>query len=109
GIEAKKALMRTHTLRKSLLVSTLLCSGAAGAQAFSWLDDPPAPNSQAQQVLSAAQTPDLMAPAVVSVTAPSTVTIPAGTRVMMVLESPLHTTSGTAGSGIYLETFFPVI
>src|SRR5262249_39743441 len=31
------------------------------------------------------------------------------TRVMMVLESPLHTTSGTAGSGIYLETFFPVI
>jgi type IV secretion system protein VirB10 len=41
--------------------------------------------------------------------APSTLTIPAGTRVMMVLKSPLHTTSGTAGSGIYLETLFPVV
>jgi hypothetical protein len=28
---------------------------------------------------------------------------------MMVLKSPLHTTSGTAGSGIYLETLFPVV
>jgi hypothetical protein len=28
---------------------------------------------------------------------------------MMVLKSPLHTTSGTAGSGIYLETIYPVI
>jgi hypothetical protein len=27
----------------------------------------------------------------------------------MVLQSPLHTTSGTAGSGIYLETLYPVI
>lgn len=41
--------------------------------------------------------------------APSTLTIPAGTRVMMVLKSPLHTTSGTAGSGIYLETLYPVV
>jgi hypothetical protein len=28
---------------------------------------------------------------------------------MMVLKSPLHTTSGTAGSGLYLETLFPVV
>ena len=27
----------------------------------------------------------------------------------MVLKSPLHTTSGTAGSGLYLETLFPVV
>jgi type IV secretion system protein VirB10 len=50
-----------------------------------------------------------MAPQVATTTVPSTVTIPAGTRVMMVLKSPLHTTSGTAGSGLYLETLFPVI
>jgi hypothetical protein len=29
--------------------------------------------------------------------------------VLMVLKSPLHTTSGTAGSGLYLETLFPVV
>ena len=50
-----------------------------------------------------------MAPQVATATAPSTVTIPAGTRVLMVLKSPLHTTSGTAGSGLYLETLYPVI
>ncbi len=50
------------------------------------------------------------APPLVEQTAtPSAVTIPAGTRVLMVLKSPLHTTSGTAGSGIYLETLYPVI
>jgi hypothetical protein len=27
----------------------------------------------------------------------------------MVLKSPLHTTSGTAGSGLYLETLYPVV
>lgn len=36
-------------------------------------------------------------------------TIPAGTRVLMTLKSPLHTTSGTEGSGLYLETLYPVI
>jgi len=101
--------MRTHTLLKSLLLCMLLCSGAAFTQALPWLDDPPPANSGAQQVFSSAPLSDTMAPAVDNATAPSTVTIPAGTRVMMVLESPLHTTSGTAGSGLYLETLFPVI
>jgi type IV secretion system protein VirB10 len=48
-------------------------------------------------------------PPVAPAATPSAVTIPAGTRVLMVLKSPLHTTSGTAGSGIYLETLYPVI
>jgi len=39
----------------------------------------------------------------------SSVTLPAGTRVVMALKVPVHTTSGTAGSGLYLETLFPVI
>src|SRR5207342_3033075 len=58
---------------------------------------------------SAKATSEAMVPQVATTTAPSTVTIPAGTRVMMVLKSPLHTTSGTAGSGLYLETLYPVI
>ncbi len=37
------------------------------------------------------------------------VTIPAGTHLLMKLVSPLHTTSSTAGSGAYLETVFPVV
>lgn len=37
------------------------------------------------------------------------VTIPAGTHLLMKLVSPLHTASSTAGSGAYLETVFPVV
>jgi hypothetical protein len=36
-------------------------------------------------------------------------TIPAGTHVVMKMTSPLHTTSATPGSAVYLETSFPVI
>jgi hypothetical protein len=38
-----------------------------------------------------------------------TITIPAGTHLLMKLISPLHTTSSTPGSGVYLETAFPVV
>jgi hypothetical protein len=37
------------------------------------------------------------------------ITIPAGTRLLMKLMSPLHSTSSTPGSGVYLETAFPVV
>jgi type IV secretion system protein VirB10 len=85
-----------------LLAIVALFSSAAFSQALpaAWFDDPPALD-QAPLIIS-------NAPGIQS-SAPSTLTIPAGTRVMMVLKSPLHTTSGTAGSGIYLETLFPVI
>lgn len=39
----------------------------------------------------------------------TTVTIPAGTRVLLSLVSPLHTTSATPGSGAYSETAAAVI
>ena len=42
-------------------------------------------------------------------TPPAAVTILAGTHVMMILRSPLRTTSGTEGSGIYLDVLYPVI
>ena len=40
---------------------------------------------------------------------PEPITIPAGTHLLMKLISPLHTTSSTPGSGVYLETAFPVV
>jgi type IV secretion system protein VirB10 len=40
---------------------------------------------------------------------PEVISIPAGTHLLMKLISPLHTTSSTPGSGVYLETAFPVI
>lgn len=37
------------------------------------------------------------------------VTLPAGTHILMRLSSPLHTTSARQGSGVYLETSSPVL
>ena len=37
------------------------------------------------------------------------ITIPTGTHLLLKLTSALHTTSGTPGAGVYLETSFPVI
>jgi hypothetical protein len=37
------------------------------------------------------------------------ITLPAGTHLLMKLISPVHTTSSTPGSGVYLETVFPVV
>lgn len=44
-----------------------------------------------------------------SAAVPAVFTIPAGTRVLATLTSPLHTTSAQAGSGVYLETAEPVV
>lgn len=96
-------------MKTLLLAAGLALSNSAFSQAIPWLDDQP---------LAAVQSPPapVQPPLIVTgplagmpSSAPSTLTIPAGTRVMMILKSPLHTTSGTAGSGIYLETLFPVI
>jgi hypothetical protein len=40
---------------------------------------------------------------------PASYTIPAGTRILARLTSPLRTTSATEGSGVYLETQFPIV
>ena len=90
--------MKRYGSRKTpLLLPALLLSSTAFAQAIPWPDEDQPPQIVAQQ------------PASISPSAPSTLSIPAGTRVMMVLKSPLHTTSATAGSGIYLETLYPVV
>src|SRR5215813_2184911 len=40
---------------------------------------------------------------------PASTVVPAGTHVLMQLMSPLHTTSATNGSAVYLEVTMPVI
>jgi hypothetical protein len=40
---------------------------------------------------------------------PAVYTIPAGTTILARLTSPLHTTSATVGSGVYMETTYPVV
>jgi hypothetical protein len=103
-------MIRLDGKKSSLLLATVMLAKLASAQGLPWLDEPPVQIGPAQNALLD-QTPlvQTMAPQVATTTAPSTVTIPAGTRVLMVLKSPLHTTSGTAGSGLYLETLFPVV
>ena len=103
-------MIRLDAKKSSLLLATVMLAKLASAQGLPWLDEPPAQTAVVQNE-SPGQTPLLqtMAPQVATTTAPSTVTIPAGTRVLMVLKSPLHTTSGTAGSGLYLETLYPVV
>ena len=97
-------MIRLASRTSSLLLAAMLFAKLASAQAVPWFDDPPAANGPAISALqNETQIPETMAPL------PSTVTIPAGTRVLMVLKSPLHTTSGTAGSGLYLETLYPVV
>jgi len=97
-----------------LLLAALLAPAAARAQAIPWSFDDRHSTSGAPPSVSLAPASSIVFPAgapqtASAVTMPGAVTLPAGTRVLMVLESPLHTTSGTVGSGIYLETLYPVI
>jgi hypothetical protein len=103
-------MIRLDTTKSSLLLASVMLARLASAQGLPWLDEPSSQTAVMQNE-SPNQTPLLqtMAPQVATTTAPSTVTIPSGTRVLMVLKSPLHTTSGTAGSGLYLETLYPVV
>ena len=103
-------MIRLDMKKRFLLLAIIMLAELASAQGLPWLDEPSAQTAVMQNE-SPDQTPLLqtMAPQVATTTAPSTVTIPAGTRVLMVLKSPLHTTSGTAGSGLYLETLYPVV
>lgn len=69
--------------------------------------------SQAQVGFLAAGSRGTQAAPPAATTAPSVnpapTAIPAGTHLLMKLVSPLHSTSSTNGSGVYLETLFPVV
>jgi hypothetical protein len=98
---------RFDSTKVLLFLATVLFSGVAFGQVVPWLPDDPPSLAGNQPVVAPAEAVNTLSQSMVPV--PSTVTIPAGTRVLMVLKSPLHTTSGTAGSGLYLETLYPVI
>jgi hypothetical protein len=49
------------------------------------------------------------APATPSVAAPQTVTVPAGTKVLLSLKSAINTKTAQQGDGVYLISSFPVI
>jgi hypothetical protein len=103
-------MIRLDAEKSSLFLAIVMLAEFASAQGLPWLDDPPAQAALVQDTSpDQPQILQTMAPQVATTTTPSTVTIPAGTRVLMVLKSPLHTTSGTAGSGLYLETIYPVV
>jgi hypothetical protein len=68
---------------------------------------PPGEESSTPAQLSADASNAQAAGAIATPSAP--VAIPAGTHIMMVLTSPLHTTSASAGSGLYLRTLYPII
>lgn len=69
--------------------------------------------SQAQVGFLAAGSRGTQAALTAAAAAPSVIpvptAIPAGTHLLMKLVSPLHSTSSTNGSGVYLETLFPVV
>jgi hypothetical protein len=60
-------------------------------------------------VNGASKTATTVSEAVAAEINPETITIPAGTHLLMRLICPLHTTSSTPGSGVYLETAFPLV
>jgi hypothetical protein len=95
---------RVSKSRMILIAAGSLFVGVASAQSLQWIEAPV--QSPQQQSLSQNSTPTQAGP---NQALPSSVTVPAGTRVMMELTSPLHTTSGTEGSGIYLETLYPLV
>ena len=80
--------------RLILLAAVLLCQPGAAAAQFAI--KPAATNPQSAQPLEAEDTSE-------------SITIPAGTAVLMSLRSPLNTVSAESGAGLYLETISAVI
>jgi hypothetical protein len=98
--------MVTRRFGSRLLFVIAVCLLRVGAfsQVMPTPDQVPVP-TQSQAV----EPSGLASPATPAPPSSQGATIPAGTRMLLVLQSPLNTTSGTAGSGIYLETRYPVI
>ncbi len=99
-------MFRLAASKSSMLLAGSIFSGIAFAQTPLWTDQPPAQSNQQQLITGNNSVTQVGAGMALSA---ASVTLPAGTRILMVLTSPLHTTSGTEGSGIYLETLHPVV
>jgi hypothetical protein len=96
--------MRNQRAALIVMVFVALLARSASAQALPWaaLDE--------QQPAAGPLSFSVPDAKLVSAEPPAdSQTIAAGTHVMMVLRSPLSSTSATQGSAIYLETLYPVI
>jgi type IV secretion system protein VirB10 len=99
-------MFRLAAAKSILFLLASLVPGISLAQGLLWLDQ--VPLQQSQPAAGAAETS--AGHRNTEETPPQArITIPAGTRVLMELRSPLHTTSGSEGSGLYLQTLHPVI
>jgi hypothetical protein len=89
------------------LLSSLVAAGPACAQA----PDPSTPPAAAPVSQSAASQP-AATPEVGLAASPSahqTITVPAGTKVLLQLRSSVNTKSAKPGDGVYLASIFPVV
>jgi type IV secretion system protein VirB10 len=85
----------------ALAASAVLTAGA-------WAQNPPAPGPQASPAAqSSAAQPAPAAPQ--AAPAQKTYTVPAGTKVLLQLRSPVNTRSARPGDGVYLASIFPVV
>lgn len=97
-------MFRPIALLLTFLIGALL-PRIASAQNLLWLDQIPAQSNEKSDAANLSSTQGATASTPIA----ACITVPAGTHVLMKLQSPLHTTSGTEGSGVYLETLYPVI
>ena len=89
-------------MKRAVRIGLLLCSVAAAAFAQTVVDESKLTRPAAVQT-------DQVRPAQPAIVQPDMYTIPAGTTILARLASPLHTTSATVGSGIYMTTEAPLV
>ncbi len=82
--------------------STSVQPPAGSSQTPTAAQAPPVGLSNAQSTLSASPTPGAAAP-------DSDLTVPAGTKVLLSVQSPVNTKTAKPGDGVYLVSTFPVI
>jgi len=90
----------------------LLAANAIGQQPSSSATPPPAQADAPAAGLSAAQSALAASPAPAATepnAADPSLTVPAGTKVLLSLQSPINTKTTKAGDGLYLVSTFPVI
>ena len=91
--------MTTH---RCALIPILLAAGLAAAA-----QSTPAPTSPANPAPAAASAASAAPPAAAQ--PPSTILVPAGTRILLTLRSAINTKSAQPGDGVYLSSIFPVV
>lgn len=85
-------------MKRAILIGAVMCSLYGTSLGQVVIDESKLIRPAQVQAGAAAATPE-----------PAVYTIPAGTTILARLTSPLHTTSATVGSGIYMTTEAPIV